>query len=73
MKTYAEATGLDAEIPELLGPHAMRATVATNALDHEADIVEVQRMLGHADISVTRGYDRRHAKPAKSPVFRVRY
>jgi integrase/recombinase XerD len=31
--------------------HALRATAATNALAHGADIAKVQEWLGHADIS----------------------
>jgi integrase/recombinase XerD len=56
-----------------LGVHSLRATAATNALDHEADIAKVQEMLGHANISTTRLYDRRKSKPEDSPVFRIKY
>jgi integrase/recombinase XerD len=31
-----------------IGAHSLRATAATNALDHEADIAKVQEWLGHA-------------------------
>jgi integrase/recombinase XerD len=55
------------------GPHALRATAATNALDHEADIAKVQEWLGHANISTTRGYDRRTMRPEDSPTFKVVY
>jgi site-specific recombinase XerD len=51
----------------------MRATAATNALEHEADIAKVQEWLGHADISTTRMYDRRKSRPEDSPTFKVRY
>jgi integrase/recombinase XerD len=40
-----------------LGAHSLRATAATNALDHEADIAKVQESLGYANISTTRIYD----------------
>lgn len=73
VRKYAVQTGLDGEITQLLGPHAMRATAATNALDHQADIAKVQEMLGHANISTTRSYDRRKTRPEDSPVFQVRY
>jgi len=53
--------------------HSLRATAATNALDHEADIAKVQEWLGHANISTTRLYDRRKSRPEDSPTFRVRY
>ena len=53
--------------------HALRATAATNALEHSADIAFVQMWLGHANISTTRLYDRRRSRPEDSPTFRVRY
>lgn len=56
-----------------LSPHSLRATAATNALDHEADIAKVQEWLGHANISTTRIYDRRHTRPGDSPTFKVVY
>ncbi|RMO22768.1 Tyrosine recombinase XerC, partial [Pseudomonas syringae pv. pisi] len=40
-----------------LGVHGLRATAATNALEHDADIAKVQIWLGHANISTTRLYD----------------
>ncbi len=56
-----------------MGPHALRATAATSALEHQADIAKVQEWLGHANISTTRVYDRRGSKPEDSPTFRVTY
>ena len=56
-----------------MGPHALRATAATSALEHQADISKVQEWLGHASISTTRVYDRRGARPEDSPTFRVSY
>lgn len=56
-----------------MGPHALRATAATSALEHHADIAKVQEWLGHASISTTRVYDRRGSKPEDSPTFRVAY
>jgi len=53
--------------------HALRATAATNALEHQADIAYVQAWLGHANISTTRLYDRRKSRPEDSPTFKVRY
>jgi site-specific recombinase XerD len=55
------------------GPHSLRATAATNALDHRADIARVQEWLGHADISTTRLYDKRQNRPEDSPTFKVDY
>jgi integrase/recombinase XerD len=56
-----------------IGVHSLRATAATNALDHQSDIAEVQKWLGHANISTTRLYDRRKSRPEDSPTFRVKY
>ena len=56
-----------------MGPHALRATAATSALEHQADIARVQEWLGHASISTTRVYDRRGSRPEDSPTFRVAY
>jgi len=53
--------------------HSLRATAATNALEHQADIAYVQKWLGHANISTTRLYDRRRSRPEDSPTFKVRY
>ena len=58
---------------EGLGAHSLRATAATNALDHEADIAKVQEWLGHANIATTRLYDRRKSRPEDSPTFKVKY
>ncbi len=68
---YGKAMGLSA-MP-LFGPHVMRATAATNALDNGADIAKVQEWLGHANIQTTRLYDRRQSRPEDSPTFRVAY
>ena len=55
------------------GPHAARATAATNALDAGADIAKVQEWLGHANVSTTRVYDHRKTRPEDSPTFKVKY
>jgi len=65
-------TGFSAEV-NWLCVHSLRATAATNALSHEADIAKVQEWLGHANVSTTRLYDRRKMRPEDSPTFRVRY
>jgi len=54
-------------------PHALRATAATNALEHGADIAKVQEWLGHSNISTTRLYDKRKSRPEDSPTFKVAY
>ena len=56
-----------------VGSHSLRSTAATNALEHGADLAEVQQMLGHANIATTRLYDQRDSRPEQSPVFKVRY
>ena len=65
----AYSAGLGFEI----GAHALRATAATNALDHQADIAKVQEWLGHANIATTRIYDHRRTRPEDSPTFKVAY
>lgn len=67
---YLRQIGLSGEN---LGPHALRATAATNALEHQADIAKVQEWLGHASIATTRIYDRRGSRPEESPTFKVAY
>lgn len=70
VKKYAQEVGFDA--PGFC-THALRATAATNALDHQADIAKVQEWLGHANIATTRLYDRRKQRPEDSPTFKVEY
>jgi site-specific recombinase XerD len=72
VRKYALETGIGAKINGLC-VHSLRATAATNALSHEADIAKVQEWLGHANVSTTRLYDRRKTRPEDSPTFRVRY
>jgi site-specific recombinase XerD len=69
---YGLETGISAEVNGLC-VHSLRASAATNALSHEADIAKVQEWLGHANVSTTRLYDRRKTRPEDSPTFRVRY
>jgi integrase len=69
---YGLETGISTEVNGLC-VHSLRATAATNALSHEADIGKVQEWLGHANVSTTRLYDRRKTRPEDSPTFRVRY
>lgn len=70
LKAYAAQRGIDIAG---FGVHSLRATAATNALEHEADIAKVQEWLGHANISTTRLYDRRRSRPEDSPTFKVTY
>ena len=70
VKKYARRIGLG-----VVGfcVHSLRATAATNALEHAADIAKVQEWLGHSNIATTRLYDRRRIRPEDSPTFRVVY
>jgi integrase/recombinase XerD len=70
VKEYAKAAGIP---PKSVRPHGLRATAATNALEHGADIAKVQEWLGHANISTTRFYDKRNSQPEDSPTFKVEY
>jgi integrase len=72
VQKYGFETGVRAQVNGLC-VHSLRATAATNALIHEADIAKVQEWLGHANVSTTRLYDRRKTRPEDSPTFRVRY
>jgi site-specific recombinase XerC len=67
VRAYSASLGFE------IGAHALRATAATNALDHQADIAKVQEWLGHANIATTRIYDRRRSRPEDSPTFKVAY
>jgi integrase/recombinase XerD len=70
LKRYALKAGVHVDG---LCLHALRATAATNALEHQADIAFVQQWLGHANISTTRLYDRQRSRPEDSPTFKVSY
>jgi len=70
VKHYMTQVGI---FGENMGPHALRATAATSALEHDADIAQVQEWLGHSNISTTKVYDRRDSKPRQSPTFKVAY
>jgi len=67
VRSYSAQLGFE------IGAHALRATAATNALDHQADIAKVQEWLGHANIATTRIYDYRRTRPEDSPTFKVAY
>ncbi len=70
---YRLVRAYSAQLGFEIGAHALRATAATNALDHQADIAKVQEWLGHANISTTRIYDHRRTRPEDSPTFKVAY
>ena len=70
---YRLVRAYSAQLGFEIGAHALRATAATNALDHQADIAKVQEWLGHANIATTRIYDHRRTRPEDSPTFKVTY
>jgi integrase/recombinase XerD len=70
---YKLVKAYSAELGFEIGAHSLRATAATNALDHQADIAKVQEWLGHANIATTRIYDHRKTRPEDSPTFKVAY
>ena len=72
-QVYRLVRGYSAQLGFEIGAHALRATAATNALDHQADIAKVQEWLGHANIATTRIYDHRRTRPEDSPTFKVAY
>ncbi len=67
VRKYSEGLGFK------IGPHTLRATAATHALERGADIAKVQEWLGHSNISTTRLYDHRQTRPEDSPTFKINY
>ena len=65
LRGYPAGPGLKIEA------HALRATAATNALDDQANIAEVQEWLGHANIATTRIHEHRKTKAGDSPKFKI--
>ncbi|SHL71752.1 Phage integrase family protein [Nitrosospira sp. Nsp11] len=57
VRAYSAALGFE------IGTHTLRATAATNALDHQADIAKVQKWLGYAKYGDNADYDHRKTRP----------
>ena len=72
VRRYGKQVGINTDVHGFC-VHSLRATAATNALEHNADIAKVQEWLGHANVSTTRLYDKRKNRPEDSPTFRVEY
>ncbi len=70
---YKIVRAYSTELGFTVGVHSLRATAATNALDHQADIAKVQEWLGHVNIATTQIYDHRKTRPEDSPTFKVNY
>ncbi len=51
-KDYVEKAGLPADVT----PHTLRHSFATHMLDRHADLINVQKLLGHTSISTTQVY-----------------
>lgn len=69
---YGLETGIGAQVNGLC-VHSLRATAATNALSHEADIAKVQEWLGHATSPPRASTTGRKTRPEDRPTFRIRY
>lgn len=54
VRSYAR----EAKIKKKVSPHTFRHTFATELVKNGADIIAVQKMLGHVDIKTTQGYIR---------------
>jgi integrase/recombinase XerD len=71
LRRVAREAGLPDEVVGSLHPHVFRASCATIAAAAGEPLVEIQRLLGHADPRTTDGYIGRTRGLAASPAYRV--
>jgi integrase/recombinase XerD len=69
VRKFAAGLGLDRGY----SAHSMQATVITTALEHGAQLKDVQKAAGHRDPGPTKLYDRRGYNPEKAASFFATY
>ena len=67
LKRRLKAAGLSLRI----SPHSFRVTVATDLLNQNVPLEDVQYLLGHADARTTKLYDRRKRQITRNLVERI--
>lgn len=71
--TWAVRSRTHAAFGTRLGPHVLRHTFVTSALDAGAALHEVQRYVGHESPATTERYVDRRTRRSSSPAEKVRY
>jgi site-specific recombinase XerD len=60
-----------AKLPPQISPHSFRSCAATDLLMQGVPLEDVQYLLGHSDVRVTRLYDRRERRVTRNIVERI--
>ena len=60
-----------AGLPTIISPHSFRSCTATDLLLQGVALEDVQHLLGHSDVRVTRLYDRRQRRVTRNIVERI--